>query len=922
MANREIIISGADSNPGWSPLSRIYGPVKTIPLSNAEQIKTYTPKTKIPSIKTRTWKIPINKNVPMKYIDPIEAYGAFGNQLAYNYARVNTGMMGGMTFSPDFKYESEGVEKIRNFVKRKGGGWSKKPGKYVKSLGIAGGWVEEGAEYYKKSGGGWAPQSRYKVIDKSSVISYEELIPSRGLSRNMYGVSGGVYTPEYLDDPISGKYLGRDIAEAKINAKAVSEEIRGEIIDLRRSGQLSKKAARSKYNSTKYYFEEFESGAASALNVVSEHKLPTPGKITKDLSLNIDPIKKYGKRWVTDNTRVLDKFWLKKIKGLDELGKKELVARFNKYYLPIPMTKSADVALSLSYPEWKLTAGEAIEGGLGFKNPLDISLVSKGDITDEALSRLLTNNTLATGEIESVKSLRERFSYKMYRKPFKKLRSKQQEMVLDKIRSYSPVTGRSRWLWLSRESGYNFWEKLSPERDFPIKPEDIRIGNTLREEAFRAQQQLEARARNIIVERNRNSASVYYSSQERSVSRSSRGLLKRDAKRLQRARGREAIKVRQAMLDRGSGPGVPVGEPYGPAVRDLGPLRRMKRLARVRRASVSGGAGAAATQASSAITAINQGIKDRAMLPDVVRPSLLAEQGMFPLELRKVPLAGKSYAAGLKGTTHEIEVLLGGKKLGYVPYGHKEAKSVVQRLAGKQGGLINELMKRGRLTGYIESMGTNIETRTPWANMTILGEKGVSGQFQRITGVPVAGITFGEVLGTNQQATKKIVNRASKLEGFQAVKSWMAKVPMKWKVGGAIAGIAAATLLSRRNGRKDNILDVNPKDRPDSSLYGGATSNMILPEGMESERMGDRMEVPRSPMSYSARIEDPNAIQTNIRIKSGTNRGVNFEAVGRAMGLVASEGAGAELGNVNVRVTDDSRKMNDNYIERKIAGLM
>jgi len=597
---------------------------------------------------------------------------------------------------------------------------------------------------------------------------------------------------------------------------------------------------------------------------------------------------------------------LGKVKGLPELERREIVAGIHNYRMSAPMTSAADKALGAAHPGWEATAQEAMEGGLGFKNPLDISKVSAGDITDDALSKLLAKRTLATGEIISVVSLKKKFSKQLFGTAnFKSLTSVQKEKVYDVIRGYFPVTGTARWALGTKEAGYNFFKRIMPGGGVPARPADIQLGRPLNEEAFAAQQQIERRARDVVVKRGPTSASAYYGPTRRSAARSAGSRLKRDAKRLQRTRGREAMKVQEALMpDRPMA--VPVGQPYGPSPVDLAPVRRMRRMARE---ATAPGTGRGAAQASTALTAANQAIKESALLPDIVRPELLVPKGKLRVDFRPFDLTD-DLLGKYQGTTKGIDVMVGGKVLGKVPY-------------TKGGGLINKILGAKSVSGFIEEQGV-LQGGQPWAKMTILPETG-PGKVIPVRNVRVAGITFGEVVGSGERGAAKAAGRQARMEGSQALKKWMSKVPTRYKVGAGIIGVAAgAMLLNKMGKRRPEILEGG--ENPDASLYGGARASMMAPEGMDEgmygERIRERMETPVSPMSYSARIDDPNSIQTNIRIRGRTKRQTDFEAVGRGIGLVASERSGAELGNVNVRVTDDSRKMSDEYIDRRLARLM
>ena len=156
------------------------------------------------------------------------------------------------------------------------------------------------------------------------------------------------------------------------------------------------------------------------------------------------------------------------------------------------------------------------------------------------------------------------------------------------------------------------------------------------------------------------------------------------------------------------------------------------------------------------------------------------------------------------------------------------------------------------------------------------------------------GLRALERRATTEMLEKKVTRDYSRyLSNLKDVgtssKRWFSKTISKNKIGIALGAIIVGAMLMKGKERQP---DLKPEDSIDSSLYGGAVGNLMSPEGMEEEdsreRMMDGVYDSGMPTSYSARIEDPNSVLTNIRIKSGTKRNMDYGAVGRALGLIKS----------------------------------
>ena len=598
--------------------------------------------------------------------------------------------------------------------------------------------------------------------------------------------------------------------------------------------------------------------------------------------------------------------WERKIGNLSAPERRNLVARLRGHY-DVPgketIISNVDDVGRLLNRRTEVAALQQ-EGRMSYVNPLDVGGITERDIRPDLLSEEIAKRHIRTGAFKTQAALTK--------KSFRGMSATQKAAYLgglpplersialkglstQEIGALTPFGGYKK-VWAPNvgyvESGEalarylpgtgkeeKFLRSLMPDLsgEVPVDYRNIQLGTAQDAIETQAIRSTSIRRRQVITRERDGAVSAFYSSKPRAAA-------------LRRARGREIMG----------------------------------------RAAVAPGAGRAAAQASTALTGINQSIKESALLPDTKALGAFIPKGATPLDLRPVRLAeelGEDIAAQYTRSAHGIEVGIGGKRIGWVPYGKRGAASRAQYRAGKEGSLIKHLMGRGKIGAYLERFGKG--GGKPWARMTILQET-AAGRVVPIRNVPLAGITFGELgqlfPGQAEQITKRAASRTSQIRGSEFLKSWMSKIPARWKIGAAAVGITLGALMLRRKEKATQPLILEPGEYPDASLYGGLRGGTTSPEGMEEEdlrgRMRDRVTQPRAPMSYNARIEDPNAIQTNIRIKSGTKRRTDFEAVGRAMGLVASDRSGAQLGNVNVRVTDNSRRMSDDYIGRKLARLM
>lgn len=609
--------------------------------------------------------------------------------------------------------------------------------------------------------------------------------------------------------------------------------------------------------------------------------------------------------------------WEQKLQRLSEAERREVVAAFKGYY-KVPgretIISPLDVEKQALMGRGAEVAAEQQAGRLSYINPLDVDRVTKKEIQPNILSKEIARQHIRTGAFVSEETLLKR---KVTPREINALAAFGGEKKVYTPMGYElPGTATARYL-PGTAGEEALLRRLTPRSEImgevPVDFREYTFGK-----GQQAADQLErqaisrtaSRRRRVIVREKDGVASAFYSSTPRPAA-------------LRRARGREAMRLRSAMLERESKVAAPrtgLLPQYDRATRRMAQRPTLERL--------SPAAGRGAQQAATAITAINQSIKERAFMPDAMG----GLEGLIPsryagrrVDLRVVDIAreiGEDVAAKYPVTEGlGIEVSYRGKRIGWVPY---------QR-AGREGRLIRGLLGRKKVTGYLTGVGKSrgYAGEGYWAQLQLLTEKEGFG-VRRARRIHLAGVSkesIGEVFpGYSKKVTQKAASRQASLEGSELFKSWMAKIPTKYKVGAAAIGIGLAALMLRPKDKAPRISETVPGEVPDASLYGGLRAGTIFPEGMEEEdfkeRMIDRTERPRAPMAYSARIEDPNAIQTNIRIKGRTNRPTDFEAIGRAIGLRASDMAGAELSNVNVRVMDDSRRMSDNYIERKIARLM
>jgi len=156
------------------------------------------------------------------------------------------------------------------------------------------------------------------------------------------------------------------------------------------------------------------------------------------------------------------------------------------------------------------------------------------------------------------------------------------------------------------------------------------------------------------------------------------------------------------------------------------------------------------------------------------------------------------------------------------------------------------------------------------------------------------------------------------------INSVIAGTRRHWKgiaLGVAAVGAGLMFLDMHRSKKSRQTAGSNISDRVGDDLYGGDTGNVIHPETLIGEEAGP--EVGRYlPTPYSARIEGPRSVRTNVRVRANSGRDMDFSSVGESLGLVSMGFAGTRGAGVNVRVTDDSQRMNDQNIARKMSRLI
>lgn len=159
-------------------------------------------------------------------------------------------------------------------------------------------------------------------------------------------------------------------------------------------------------------------------------------------------------------------------------------------------------------------------------------------------------------------------------------------------------------------------------------------------------------------------------------------------------------------------------------------------------------------------------------------------------------------------------------------------------------------------------------------------------------------------------------NKGLSLEGVKnfAKKNWRGIA----LTGAAVA--ASAFVISKWKSRNKGPMEREPGEQGDASLFGGTGMNVMAPPTMEGE--SPYTEPSRAmPMSYATRIMDPSSVATNIRVRGGVSNSIDYNALGRAMGIMSSDTTGSGAANINMRVSDNTTKMSDGDIRRKIARM-
>lgn len=152
------------------------------------------------------------------------------------------------------------------------------------------------------------------------------------------------------------------------------------------------------------------------------------------------------------------------------------------------------------------------------------------------------------------------------------------------------------------------------------------------------------------------------------------------------------------------------------------------------------------------------------------------------------------------------------------------------------------------------------------------------------------------------------------ITAFESVKK---SVTSNWR-GIALAGAAVAVgayVLNSWKSRPKPPIEREPGDQSDSLLFGSSGRNVLNPPDMDFSIS------PVNPMSYSARIMDPSSVATNIRIKGKSRENIDYMALGKAMGITGSSITRSNNSRVNVNMRDDSSKMSDYSIKRRIARM-
>ena len=222
------------------------------------------------------------------------------------------GIMGGVRTSPLSSYGGAYDAERVSYVKQPGGPYAKEPGLKVRQYGTHGPLREVGARFYKKSGGGYVKRVSSIVSSTAHTISPEEFIPSQPFPRALYGVEGGYFMPNWAGEGLAGRYLGREYPTNEVLDKILAEETKS-IEDMYRAGALSKKAAKFRTERVTSIFDDIKAQQIRLNEVLPEMELPVAGEITKDISLGMDPVKKYGQDWVSSNERALTDIYLKKV---------------------------------------------------------------------------------------------------------------------------------------------------------------------------------------------------------------------------------------------------------------------------------------------------------------------------------------------------------------------------------------------------------------------------------------------------------------------------------------------------------------------------------------------------------------------------------------------------------------------------------
>jgi DNA polymerase III epsilon subunit-like protein len=134
----------------------------------------------------------------------------------------------------------------------------------------------------------------------------------------------------------------------------------------------------------------------------------------------------------------------------------------------------------------------------------------------------------------------------------------------------------------------------------------------------------------------------------------------------------------------------------------------------------------------------------------------------------------------------------------------------------------------------------------------------------------------------------------------------------------ALAGLSASLLYASSKNKSDQVLTPDQDFAIDAGLHGGIDTNVPV-EGEE------RSSAAKHPYGSTNRITPRTGRRgrrTVINVDANSSAPIDYDMMGQILGKNAAEALGAGEANVNVRVYDNTTKMGDENIRRRVSRLI